>query len=238
MEERLARALDAVRSYVAGREPLSDALQQIADSATVALYADMAGLTLLYPDGAARTAVSTSEIAVAIDKAQYDADSGPCLEAFRTKSRIRVDDIPSDDRWPQFRDAAVHHGITSSLSLPLMVGGEGIGALNLYGSHRAQFLEEEDDGEVYASHAAVALANAQAYWDQATRADGLEVAMKSRAAIEQAKGIIMATSQCGPDEAFAVLRQQSQAENRKLREIAADLVRQQTRSPAPDTPQP
>jgi hypothetical protein len=56
----------------------------------------------------------------------------------------------------------------------------------------------------------------------------LRQAMASRAVIEQAKGIIMATTRCDPDRAFALLVDQSQAENRKLREIAADLVRDQS----------
>lgn len=53
---------------------------------------------------------------------------------------------------------------------------------------------------------------------------GLRLAMEHRAEIEQAKGIVMANLGCGPDEAFEVLRQQSQHENRRLREIAEELV--------------
>lgn len=52
----------------------------------------------------------------------------------------------------------------------------------------------------------------------------LDEAMRSRAVIEQAKGILMARSQLSPDEAFDMLRRVSQRENRKLRDIAADLV--------------
>ena len=62
--------------------------------------------------------------------------------------------------------------------------------------------------------------------------DGVLTSMRSRAAIEQAKGIIMATMGCGPDEAFEVLVSQSQHENRKLRVIAAELVARQPRRAA------
>ena len=47
--------------------------------------------------------------------------------------------------------------------------------------------------------------------------------------IEQAKGVIMAATQCSPDAAFALLVAQSQAENRKLREIAMELADDQHR---------
>ena len=43
--------------------------------------------------------------------------------------------------------------------------------------------------------------------------------MQSRAAIEQAKGILMAAQRCGPDRAFEILVRASQRENRKLRDI-------------------
>jgi GAF domain-containing protein len=236
LDEPLSQALGAVRSFVAGREPLGDTLNQVARHAVKALRADMAGLTLLYPDGKARTAVFTDPVAVDVDDAQYKADRGPCLDAFRQKALINVPDIPTDDRWPEFAAAAVAHDVRSSLSAPLVVADEGIGALNLYSSRPGHFFEDDaEHAELFAAEAAVALANAQAYWEQASRAEGLTTAMESRATIEQAKGIIMATAGVGPDEAFDLLRQQSQHEQRKLRELAADLVARQRRQPRPET---
>ena len=54
--------------------------------------------------------------------------------------------------------------------------------------------------------------------------DGLRAAMANRAAIEQAKGLIIAARGCTPDEAFELLSRMSQNENRKLRDLAASLV--------------
>ena len=42
--------------------------------------------------------------------------------------------------------------------------------------------------------------------------------------IGQAKGILMAREVCTPDEAFDILRRGSQRTNRKLRDVAQDLV--------------
>ena len=42
--------------------------------------------------------------------------------------------------------------------------------------------------------------------------------------IEQAKGTIMAATGCSDEAAFAVLVAQSQAQNRKLREIAVEVM--------------
>jgi AmiR/NasT family two-component response regulator len=51
-----------------------------------------------------------------------------------------------------------------------------------------------------------------------------QLALASRAKIEQAKGIIMAGSHCGADQAFEILRRASQRENLKLRDIAHAIV--------------
>jgi PAS domain S-box-containing protein len=58
----------------------------------------------------------------------------------------------------------------------------------------------------------------------ATELEQLREAMVSRATIEQAKGVLMAREGVGPDGAFDVLREQSQHANRKLRDVAAELV--------------
>ena len=53
---------------------------------------------------------------------------------------------------------------------------------------------------------------------------GLRTAMESRAAIEQAKGVIMAQRRCDAQQAFHYLVLASQRSNRKLRDIAEEIV--------------
>ena len=82
---------------------------------------------------------------------------------------------------------------------------------------------------MFAEQAAFVAANAKAYWDARMLGEGLALALTSRAVIEQAKGIIIATTGASADEAFEQLRQQSQHENVKLRELAESIVRQAQR---------
>jgi AmiR/NasT family two-component response regulator len=49
-------------------------------------------------------------------------------------------------------------------------------------------------------------------------------AIESRDIIGQAKGVIMVTVGCTADEAFRLLKEQSQHENRKLVQVAADIA--------------
>ena len=85
--------------------------------------------------------------------------------------------------------------------------------------------------KTFAAYAGVALANIHLYEAQGAVAEQLQQAMQSRAIIEQAKGIIMGQQRCTAVEAFNLLTKASQRENRKLREIATDVV---TRTIGPD----
>jgi AmiR/NasT family two-component response regulator len=113
------------------------------------------------------------------------------------------------------------------MSMPLVANHEGVGALNFYSRAAKAFA---GDGvhvaSQFAAQAAIVLANTQAYWDARELSQQLSEAMKSRATIEQAKGILMGAQRCGPDEAFEILVRASQRENRKLRDIAANVVAQ------------
>jgi hypothetical protein len=61
--------------------------------------------------------------------------------------------------------------------------------------------------------------------------------MQTMPVIEQAKGIVMAQSGCGPEAAFDVLRRASQRSNVPVRELAAQIVvRTAEQSPAGSQP--
>ena len=56
--------------------------------------------------------------------------------------------------------------------------------------------------------------------------DRLEDLLETRAQIEQAKGILMATYRCGPDEAFELLRRASRGGGVRVHVLAAKLIKQ------------
>jgi len=65
---------------------------------------------------------------------------------------------------------------------------------------------------------------AQRIADLETENRNLREALATRDLIWSAKLVIAAATGCGPDEAHRLLIEQSQHENRKVREIAADIV--------------
>ena len=81
-----------------------------------------------------------------------------------------------------------------------------------------------ETGRLFAAQASIVMANTQAYWDARSLNDQLHQAIESREAIEQAKGIVMARHGVDPEEAFRLLAEQSQRSNRRVRDLAVELV--------------
>lgn len=225
--DRVEEAIRAVSRFLIADATLGTTLERIAKLAQGAIDgADAIGVTLLNDATQPITAVCTDRISPSVDQAQYDEGTGPCLDAYREGRVVRVDDTRDvADRWPSFSERAVAEGVLSTLALPLNAGEETFGVFNLYSTKRAAFVDHEDgDAALFVTQAAVVLANARAYWNMFQLADGLRTAVSSRAAIEQAKGLIMARTGVTAEEAFTVLRTRAQAENRRLRDIALDVA--------------
>jgi GAF domain-containing protein len=225
-------AFAALAQFFVHDGTLGDTLLHVAELACKAGPADMAGITMLV-DGVPSTGVFTDSEAPEIDKAQYESEQGPCLDAFRDQSVYRIESTAADVRWPEFARTAARHGVKSTLSLPITAREESLGALNLYSRTEAAFSEADIERMMtFATHSAVVLTNAQVYWDARHLNENLNQAMRSRATIDHAVGIVMATGGKNSQEAFQVLVRASQRENRKLREIATEIVARAETSPS------
>lgn len=228
----LQRSLGQLSAFLVGELSIADSLNRVTMLAVEAVPPAMfAGITMMVDDRVTTQAFS-DPTCPEIDQAQYTSGHGPCLQAFKEGSTIAVESLERDDRWPEFGAAAMAHGVRSTLSLPLLSGNNAVGALNLYaGSDRAFGDAEAAIGELFAAQATVVLVNARSYWGARLKSEHLEQALASREVIDMAKGVIMNVMGCGPQQAFETLVSQSQRENRKLREIAAEIVaRAQRRS--------
>ena len=174
--------------------------------------------------GQPRTIVFTGPLAVDLDERQYELGFGPCLDAAKTGQTITVDE-DSDGPYREFARVAGRAGVRHVLSVGMPVAGRSIGGLNIYSTADAAFSPAFlEYAEVFAGYAAVAVNNVASYARTAAEVSQLRTAMESRAAIEQAKGIIMGRDRCSPDEAFDMLRRISQSRNVKLHDIARAIV--------------
>lgn len=169
------------------------------------------------------TSNATSADIRRVDEAQYDKGEGPCVEAIRTGTETTIE-IPTR-RWPEFSDSAAAAGVRSVQSYPLAVDGRTLGALNCYStSETALAAAATRVVRDLASQAAVVLANATALAVAEMTNRQLQEALETRDLIGQAKGILMARQNIDADAAFDILRRASQRSNRKLRDIAAEIL--------------
>jgi transcriptional regulator with GAF, ATPase, and Fis domain len=221
----LTRSLGVLSRFYVGDCTIAEALERVSELTVEAVEpADFAGITMDI-DGHKRTAVFTDIESPEIDQAQYDAGDGPCLAAYRERRVTSIEATDEPGRWPEFRRSALAHGIGSTLSLPLLVETRAVGALNLYARPARAFSQSDrETAKLFASHAAVVLANAQAYWDKHDLSVGLGEAMRHRSVIEQAKGVLMGAEGIDEEAAFAMLVKASQRENLKVRAIAHRIV--------------
>ena len=215
-----------------GEQQLSQTLARVAELAkqTIAGAAEVS-VTLLHDDKVA-SVVFTGSLAAQLDERQYETGFGPCVDAAVSGTTIAIEDTADSAAYPDFARVARRHGITHTLSTGLPVQRRTIGALNIYGTDEAAFDDTTRElATAFASYAAVALANADLYASTANLATNLQRALDSRAVIDQAKGILMRDHRISPDAAFDLLVQLSNAGNRKLREIAQDIVDDAQRDP-------
>ena len=220
-------AVDAVALFLVAEVSLGQTLERIAVLARDAVGQTTAvGLTMLDDGERPATRVFTDEISPRVDQGQYDDGDGPCLTAYREGRIVLVEDTRRvADEWPSFSRRAMQDGVRSTLSLPLVAGADHMGVMNLYTVGPRPFVADDvTDGQLFATQASVVLANARAYWASFDLAAGLQTALESRAVIDQAKGKLMALSNCSADEAFQLLVKASQRENVRLRDVARRIV--------------
>jgi hypothetical protein len=174
-------------------------------------------------NGRFRTVASTGEIAMTGDRIQYELGSGPCVDALIDDAVFRSNNITADTRWPQFGERVhAETGTTSMMSLRLfMEDDDAIAGLNLYSTRPDAFVEDAQIiATVLATHSAMALIAASAR----ERATNLQRALVSNRRIGMAMGVLMSSHKLTEGDAFTLLRIASQNSNRKLNDVADDVI--------------
>jgi GAF domain-containing protein len=208
----------------------------LADDSSDAQLSQLAELSLELVPGSAAVGIvvagdndwahsGSDPTVVSLHRRQLAGGSGPVADSLRFGEARRIDDATAEDRWPDVCSVMATDGFLSCLVLPLRTDREPGGVLAIYGRERACFAGSGHDlALLFAAQGGVALRNATLYRNCRQLVDNLRVALESRAVIEQAKGILVAEHGYSPDVAFTRLSALSQNTNRKIKDIAADLV--------------
>lgn len=209
---------------------LEESLVRIASLAVAAVPgAEGAGVTMLEP-GRRQTVVVSAPFVRQVDDIQYGLGEGPCITAAHEARTVISGSLGADRSWPRFGPRVEALGVHSALSLPLMIGSEVLGALNIYAHPRDVFdAHAAALGEAFAVPAAVAVHNVGVFSRAQRLATQLQAALSSRAVVDQAIGILISRQGSTAEEAFDALRVMSQRDHVKLSVLAASVVAEATR---------
>lgn len=226
---------DAVNSHDCGTTQRAAAVTTRLIAAAVP-GVEQASITIA-GQGRFHSAAWTGTMAADCDRLQRELGSGPTLTAVSAAVAVlRCDDVDVDDRWPEFaRHAQVRTGVVSVLAIRLYCDQElsHSAVLTLYSTQRAAF---DDTAQAVATVLARSCGRVVAVAAHRDKIAHLERALDSNREIGTAMGILMATSKVTRDNAFALLRSTSQNSNRKLIDIAADVVDTGILDPPPRSP--
>ena len=216
----LGRQLSELARTLQAEDDVDDILDEVVRSALALIPgADEGSISVVSNRRDVTSHSPSSELPVRVDALQAETGEGPCLDSVFEEQTVRVPDMGSEERWPEFAARAAELGAASMLSFQLYVEGDNLGSLNLYGRQPNGFTDESEQvGLLVASHAAVAFADAR-------KLDQVNGAIANRDLIGQAKGILMERHKLTPDQAFRLLVQASRTTNRKLHDIADELTR-------------
>lgn len=184
---------------------------------------------LLAPAGAESGEVYASEAGAGeLLHDAFDRGDGPGPYCRKTGNPVPRTDLRgrvARQRWPHYVPRALDLGYTEVAARPLRGREEAIGALVLFGSGDAPLTEEAlVFGQSLADIVAIALLRDRELHRSRVLAGQLEHALTSRLTIEQAKGVLAAQRSLSMDGAFAILRGHARARQRKLLEVARDVV--------------
>jgi hypothetical protein len=204
---------------------LGGRLQRLCRAARRDLPASGVGVSMVSESGALVTAAASSQASARLEELQFTMGEGPCLAAFASRTPVLVPDLgeAATRTWLGYGPAAHDHGVRAVFAFPLQVGAARLGAMDVY---------RDQPGALSAwaisralTYADVAL---QTMLDAQREAGGTEALWTTvddtSFEVYQAQGMVMVQLGVPPAEALARLRAYAYAQDRRLRDVAKDVI--------------
>jgi len=226
--ERLSDLFVEVADTLVADFDVVDFLHKLTDHAAAVSGAEAVGLLLADHHGQLRYMAASNETGKMLELFQLQNAEGPCLDCFNSGAPVVNADLETaEGRWPRFAPAARAAGFQSVHAFPMRLRGQTIGALNLFGHSDNDFADNDVRVvQALADVATIALLQERSI----TRADALteqlQGALNSRIVIEQAKGALAQQEGTSTADAFALLRSQARSSQRRLVDVAAEVLDQ------------
>ncbi len=217
-------------------------LDQLCEACVRVLDIDGMSLAMISGQAIRETLCARGRHALQIDQLQFTVGEGPCLEACSTGKPMSVPDLldETDERWPVFTSAVfeIAPELRAIFGFPLLVGSQGIGAMNLYRHSPGDLGEKQRREARRACEIAVPiiLADLPLQRDSEFGSYFQKHAVIDRTAVYRATGLLMLDQELTSQEAFDRLRAFAFSEGRLVEDVAEDVVAHRLRlSDDPDS---
>jgi GAF domain-containing protein len=222
---RAASDLTTLARALAETSGLMPTLRQVATRALDLVPCDWAAVAVAdhFTAHRARLSDSTDEaLMAAVADIAGRAGTSPGIVALHATDPVVCNNLDRECRFPDYaREMVARTPVRAVLSVPLRMNEAPLGVLTLYSRASGAFDPEAVDRAVLvAEHAAIAIEAARTD----DRAEHLELALRNSRTIGAAIGILVERHRIRTDEAFERLRGISQHSNRKLVDVAQELV--------------
>lgn len=226
-EEHVSATLVELADTLVSDYDLVDLLDFLLHRSAAVVGASGGGVMLGTGQDQLETLASTHEELRLLELLELQRREGPCIDSYRTGQQVFEANLagPGLARWPGFAPTAVATGYRSVVAVPMRLRGEVIGALNLFGTESG--LAEPADvamAQAFADMATIGILQERAVRYARDVAGQLRTALTSRVVLEQAKGVLAEREQLPMADAFQAMRWYARDHNRRLRDVAADVV--------------
>lgn len=226
--ERAVRALiDRERTTADQGDGLTGWLQRLCAAAVRALPASGAGVSVVDRHGVTEFAAASDPESEYLEELQFTLGEGPCVDALAGRRPVLEPDVRAGAmaRWPMYAPAVLERGVQAVFAFPLQVGAARLGVLDIYRRHPTGL----DSGALalaltFADVTVSSLIDAQGGVDVGGRQDALDEMMSYRTELYQAQGMVMVDLGVSVDEAMVRLRAYAFSHERRLSEVARDVV--------------
>jgi GAF domain-containing protein len=204
---------------------LMGALNQTLASTRELFGATGAGVMLL-DDGSVLSAVAaTDEPGRRLEVVQQQVGEGPCVDALTFGRTVPTTDLAADARWPVLVPELPDAGVRAVLGVPLHVDHVTVGSLNVYRDRPHRWAESELGAlTAFGSLVEGLLHTALRAREREQLAEQLQHALDHRVVIERAVGVVMGRQNVNAVEAFNTLRRRARSAERKVADVAAELL--------------
>ena len=186
-----------------------------------------AGIMLMSKNGPESSICASGQVSELLDDLQFTLGEGPGIDANRDVRPVLEPDLsnPAAARWPAFSSAAVDAGVRAVFAFPLRLGAARLGALTLYNDRPGGLGHEtQADALVMADVAAQAILAMQAGAPLGTLSEDLATGTVLHAVVHQAAGMVAVQLGIPVGEALVRLRASAFGTQRRLTDVARDVV--------------